>query len=111
MKDKRVYVGRFIRQEERNKIPYDYETSREANLYMKNLDESITDDTLAELFSEFGTIRSCKVRNKLSRYTIIIVCCYSCLFIFLHKLEVFYGSNCLFFEVEVRFAYIFKAYF
>ncbi|GAV79661.1 RRM_1 domain-containing protein/PABP domain-containing protein [Cephalotus follicularis] len=31
------------------------------NLYIKNLDDSITDDKLKELFSEFGTITSCKV--------------------------------------------------
>ncbi|XP_019707943.1 polyadenylate-binding protein 2 isoform X3 [Elaeis guineensis] len=32
-----------------------------ANLYLKNLDDSIGDDKLRELFSEFGTITSCKV--------------------------------------------------
>lgn len=31
------------------------------NLYVKNLDDSIGDDKLRELFSEFGTITSCKV--------------------------------------------------
>ncbi|GAV62474.1 RRM_1 domain-containing protein/PABP domain-containing protein [Cephalotus follicularis] len=31
------------------------------NLYIKNLDDSITDDKVKELFSEFGTITSCKV--------------------------------------------------
>ncbi|CAN6450964.1 unnamed protein product [Victoria cruziana] len=31
------------------------------NLYLKNLDDSIGDDKLRELFSEFGTITSCKV--------------------------------------------------
>ncbi|XP_050205193.1 polyadenylate-binding protein 2-like [Mercurialis annua] len=31
------------------------------NLYVKNLDDSITDEKLKELFSEFGTITSCKV--------------------------------------------------
>ncbi|WCJ31222.1 Polyadenylate-binding protein 2 [Euphorbia peplus] len=31
------------------------------NLYLKNLDDSITDDKLKEIFSEFGTITSCKV--------------------------------------------------
>jgi polyadenylate-binding protein len=31
------------------------------NLYVKNLDDSLTDDKLRELFSEFGTITSCKV--------------------------------------------------
>ncbi|XXG55822.1 hypothetical protein AAC387_Pa03g3401 [Persea americana] len=36
-------------------------TSYLANLYLKNLDDSIGDDKLRELFSEFGTITSCKV--------------------------------------------------
>lgn len=31
------------------------------NLYIKNLDDSIGDEKLKELFSEFGTITSCKV--------------------------------------------------
>lgn len=31
------------------------------NLYVKNLDDTITDDKLQELFSEFGMITSCKV--------------------------------------------------
>lgn len=31
------------------------------NLYIKNLDDSIDDEKLKELFSEFGTITSCKV--------------------------------------------------
>ncbi|KAJ0233354.1 Polyadenylate-binding protein 4 [Hirschfeldia incana] len=31
------------------------------NLYVKNLDESVTDEKLRELFAEFGTITSCKV--------------------------------------------------
>ena len=32
-----------------------------ANLYVKNLDDSIGDEKLKELFSPFGTITSCKV--------------------------------------------------
>jgi len=31
------------------------------NLYVKNLDDSIDDDKLREIFAEFGTITSCKV--------------------------------------------------
>jgi len=33
------------------------------NLYLKNLDDSIGDDKLRELFAEFGTITSCKVKT------------------------------------------------
>nr|XP_009782272.1 PREDICTED: polyadenylate-binding protein 4 [Nicotiana sylvestris] len=33
------------------------------NLYVKNLDDTIDDEKLKELFSEFGTITSCKVYN------------------------------------------------
>ena len=31
------------------------------NLYVKNLDDSINDEKLQDLFAEFGTITSCKV--------------------------------------------------
>jgi polyadenylate-binding protein len=31
------------------------------NLYIKNLDDSVNDEKLKELFSDFGTITSCKV--------------------------------------------------
>ncbi|KAI3513631.1 hypothetical protein L1887_20967 [Cichorium endivia] len=45
--------------EDRN---FQYKQLKEANLYMKNLDETITDDDkLKALFSEYGTITSCKV--------------------------------------------------
>lgn len=37
------------------------EKSHKSNLYIKNLDDNINDDSLKELFSEFGTIKSCKV--------------------------------------------------
>ncbi|KAJ6774010.1 RNA BINDING PROTEIN [Salix purpurea] len=38
-----------------------YEKLKAANLYLKNLDEKIDDEKLKELFSEFGSITSCKV--------------------------------------------------
>ncbi|KAJ6399153.1 hypothetical protein OIU77_019825 [Salix suchowensis] len=44
--------------EERNSR---YEKLKAANLYLKNLDEKIDDEKLKELFSEFGSITSCKV--------------------------------------------------
>ena len=33
------------------------------NLYLKNLEDKIDDDKLREIFSEFGTITSCRVRK------------------------------------------------
>lgn len=41
------------------------------NLYVKNLDDSVTDEKLKELFSEFGTITSCKVCGAVICYYII----------------------------------------
>ncbi|KAI9199931.1 hypothetical protein LWI28_000455 [Acer negundo] len=38
-----------------------FEKLKAANLYLKNLDDSINDEKLKELFSEFGTITSTKV--------------------------------------------------
>ncbi|KAF7812637.1 polyadenylate-binding protein 3 [Senna tora] len=68
--DKVLYVGRAQRKAEREaelKAKFEqerisrYEKLQGANLYLKNLDESINDEKLKELFSEFGTITSCKV--------------------------------------------------
>ncbi|CAH9128778.1 unnamed protein product [Cuscuta epithymum] len=38
-----------------------FEKLKHSNLYLKNLDDSINDEKLKELFSEFGTVSSCKV--------------------------------------------------
>lgn len=66
----KIYVGRaqtkFEREEE---LKNQYEAARleksnmyqGVNLYIKNLDDSIDDDKLIELFSRFGTITSAKV--------------------------------------------------
>ncbi|GMH23247.1 hypothetical protein Nepgr_025090 [Nepenthes gracilis] len=68
--DKVWYVGRAQKKSERElELKGKYEQSlKEAadkyqgsNLYIKNLDDSIDDDKLKELFSEFGKITSCKV--------------------------------------------------
>ncbi|KAK4253049.1 hypothetical protein QN277_010880 [Acacia crassicarpa] len=68
--DKILYVGRAQKKAEREaelKAKFEqerisrYEKLQGANLYMKNLDDSIDDEKLKELFSEFGTITSCKV--------------------------------------------------
>ncbi|CAK9184965.1 unnamed protein product [Ilex paraguariensis] len=68
--DKEWYVGKAQKKSERElELKSRFEqNAKEAvdkyqgvNLYIKNLDDSIDDDKLKELFSEFGTITSCKV--------------------------------------------------
>ncbi|KAL6982926.1 Polyadenylate-binding protein 8 [Sarracenia purpurea var. burkii] len=68
--DKEWYVGKAQKKSERElELKNRFEqTAKEAvdkfqgvNLYVKNLDDSIDDDKLNELFSDFGTISSCKV--------------------------------------------------
>eukprot|EP00244_Chara_vulgaris_P004583 TRINITY_DN19052_c0_g2_i4.p1 TRINITY_DN19052_c0_g2~~TRINITY_DN19052_c0_g2_i4.p1 ORF type:complete len:671 (+),score=136.30 TRINITY_DN19052_c0_g2_i4:174-2186(+) len=67
---KEWYVGRAQKKSEREaELRLKFEQERKermdkyqgANLYLKNLDDSIDDEKLRELFSEFGTITSCKV--------------------------------------------------
>ncbi|CAA0819593.1 Polyadenylate-binding protein 4 [Striga hermonthica] len=68
--DKEWYVGKAQKKFEREqelKTRFE-QTTRETvdkfqglNLYVKNLDDSIDDEKLKELFSEFGSITSCKV--------------------------------------------------
>ncbi|XP_058188845.1 polyadenylate-binding protein 3-like [Rhododendron vialii] len=68
--DRVLYVGKAQRKAEREaelrgKFEQErtskYDKLQGANLYLKNLDESINDEKLKGLFSEFGTITSCKV--------------------------------------------------
>ncbi|GFS46619.1 poly(A) binding protein 8 [Actinidia rufa] len=68
--DKEWYVGKAQKKSERElELKSRFEQSSKEvvdkfqglNLYVKNLDDSIDDDKLRELFSEFGTITSCKV--------------------------------------------------
>lgn len=68
--DKVLYVGRAEKKAEREaELKSQFEQERNsrfeklkgANLYLKNLDDSVNDEKLKELFSEFGTITSCKV--------------------------------------------------
>ncbi|KAJ8764413.1 hypothetical protein K2173_006153 [Erythroxylum novogranatense] len=77
--DKEWYVGKAQKKSEREvelkgrfeqTLKETAEKNEGLNLYVKNLDDSISDDKLKELFSEFGTITSCKVMrdpNGLSR--------------------------------------------
>lgn len=68
--DKEWYVGKAQKKYEREmELKGKFEQSLKEtadkfeglNLYVKNLDDIISDDKLKELFSEFGTITSCKV--------------------------------------------------
>jgi len=67
---KKIYVSRAQKKNEREEeLKKQYEKIREeklnkyqgVNLYIKNLDESVTDEVLREKFSPFGTITSAKV--------------------------------------------------
>ncbi|KAL4272895.1 hypothetical protein GQ457_13G007630 [Hibiscus cannabinus] len=68
--DKEWYVGKAQKKSEREaELKLQFErTMKEAadkfqgsNLYIKNLDDSITDEKLKELFTPYGIITSCKV--------------------------------------------------
>jgi polyadenylate-binding protein len=68
--NKEWYVGRAQKKSERElELKHRFEQSAKeaadksqgSNLYVKNLDDSIGDDKLKELFSSFGSITSCKV--------------------------------------------------
>ncbi|TYI95005.1 hypothetical protein E1A91_D02G247100v1 [Gossypium mustelinum] len=68
--DKEWFVGKAQKKSEREaELKHRFEqTMKEAadkfqgaNLYVKNLDDSISDEKLKELFSQYGTITSCKV--------------------------------------------------
>ena len=70
--DKEWYVGKAQKKTEREtELKVRFEQSMKeaadkyqgANLYIKNLDDSISDDKLKELFSQYGTITSCKVSS------------------------------------------------
>ncbi|KAG7545145.1 RNA recognition motif domain [Arabidopsis suecica] len=68
--DKEWYVGRAQKKSEREtelRVRYEQNLKEAAdkfqssNLYVKNLDPSISDEKLKEIFSPFGTVTSCKV--------------------------------------------------
>ncbi|XP_010540373.1 PREDICTED: polyadenylate-binding protein 2-like [Tarenaya hassleriana] len=68
--EKEWYVGKAQKKSEREQeLRAKFEQSlkeaaekvQRANLYVKNLDDSITEEKLKELFSEFGSVTSCKI--------------------------------------------------
>lgn len=68
--DRKLYCGRAQKKAERQaELKNKFEKLKQeriqryqgVNLYVKNLDDSITDDILREHFSQFGTITSAKV--------------------------------------------------
>ncbi|KAL3679252.1 hypothetical protein R1sor_022208 [Riccia sorocarpa] len=70
MDEKEWYVGRAQKKSEREaELRAKFEQERKeriekyqgVNLYLKNLDDTVDDDKLRELFNEFGTITSCKI--------------------------------------------------
>ncbi|CAI9757913.1 unnamed protein product [Fraxinus pennsylvanica] len=58
MNDKQVYVGHFLRKQERESV---LNKTKFNNVYVKNLAESTTDDDLKNIFGEHGTITSAVV--------------------------------------------------
>ncbi|CAN8283999.1 unnamed protein product [Cochlearia groenlandica] len=83
--DKEWYVGKAQKKSERElelSRRYEQGSSTESdggnkfdglNLYVKNLDDTVTDENLRELFAEFGTITSCKVSIRLSLPCVLTV--------------------------------------
>jgi polyadenylate-binding protein len=68
--EKEWYVGRAQKKSEREaELRAKFEQERKeriekyqgVNLYLKNLDDTVDDEKLRELFAEYGTITSCKV--------------------------------------------------
>ncbi|KAL9248796.1 Polyadenylate-binding protein 2-like protein [Drosera capensis] len=57
LKDKQVFVGPFIRRQERESVY----TNKFNNIYVKNLGDSTTDDDLKKFFGEIGIITSAVV--------------------------------------------------
>lgn len=89
--DKEWFVGRAQKKSEREtELKVRYEQSlREAadkfqssNLYVKNLDDSISDEKLKELFTPYGTVTSCKVQYSPSLLILILLCPVGCLYKF-----------------------------
>ncbi|KFK45119.1 hypothetical protein AALP_AA1G346700 [Arabis alpina] len=66
VEEKELHVGRAQKKKNRlkdlrNQISLEKTRLKGLNLYVKNLDDFVDEDKLREIFSEFGTITSCKV--------------------------------------------------
>lgn len=57
---KKVFVGRFVGRKDREK-ELGQKAKLYTNVYIKNLDENVTDKELYEMFEKYGTITSFKV--------------------------------------------------
>lgn len=57
--NKQVYVGPFVRKQERLKLITN--VNQFTNIFVKNLDKSVSDDQLREMFVKFGEIQSCVI--------------------------------------------------
>lgn len=63
-----------------------FEKSQGANLYLKNLDDSVDDEKLKEMFTEFGSVTSSKVTTKNTFiYTYVVDVVYVFFFCCCHK--------------------------
>ncbi|CAN4116419.1 unnamed protein product [Withania somnifera] len=70
LNEKVLYVGKAQKKSEREadlranfeqERASQFEKLKGANLYLKNLDDTVNDENLKELFAEYGSITSCKV--------------------------------------------------
>ncbi|KAI8639896.1 hypothetical protein BD408DRAFT_420715 [Parasitella parasitica] len=61
LNDKKVFVGRHVPKKERQAKIEQYR-AKFTNIYVKNLDESVKDDKLSEMFSKYGPITSAIVQ-------------------------------------------------
>merc|ERR1711899_343542 len=60
LNDKKVFVGRFVPRKERG-IELGEKAKRFTNVYVKNFNETMTEDDLSKMFEKFGKITSLKL--------------------------------------------------
>lgn len=69
---KKVFVGRFVGRKDREK-ELGQKAKLYTNVYIKNIDENVTDKELFEMFEKYGTITSFKVNNRFFIIFLIIL--------------------------------------